>query len=113
MKKTYFLDKIHNANIREFESIMDTIVLNLEQENFPYSYCKKDGKWLIEIEKEEFLISVIFDDFTMRVINSAPKKELDFSNNWQKIFYKFLHKNQKYYYKKSLQELEEKKEIKV
>ena len=38
MKRTYFLDKIHNANIREFERIINTIVTDLNYEEYPYTY---------------------------------------------------------------------------
>ena len=56
MKKTHFLDKIYNANPREFDNIIITLMKDLEQQNFPYSYFKSDNKWVIEIEKENTLI---------------------------------------------------------
>lgn len=105
MKKTYFLDKIHNANIREFDNIIKAIIENLNLEQYPYTYLKKDGKWLIEVEREHDLISILFDDYSMAIYNSINKINASYSNNWQKIFNKFLHKNQKYHYKKGLIEL--------
>ena len=108
MKKTYFLDKIHNANFREFDNIVKAIIENLNQEQYPYTYCKKGNKWLIEIEREDDLIYVIFDDYSMAVCNTISKISASYSNNWQRVFNKFLHKNQKYYYKKGLQELKNK-----
>jgi len=105
MKRTYFLDKIYNANIIEFDNIIKAVVENLKQEQYPYSYVKKNGKWLLEIEKENDLVSVLFDDYSMKVNSKLKQMNVSYSNNWQKIFNKFLHKNQKYYYKKGLIEL--------
>jgi len=108
MKRTYFLDKIHNANIREFDNIIKDIVNNLNLEQYPYTYFKKDSKWLIEVERENDLIFILFDDYSMATYNSVKKISASYSCNWQKIFNKFLHKNQKYYYKKGLLELQSK-----
>ena len=110
MKKTYFLDKIHNANIREFERILNSIIEDLNQKDFPYSYFKKDKNWLIEIEKDGGLISVIFDDYTMSIYSQDKCKGAEYSNRWRSLFYKFLHKNQKYYYNKGLQKIESQNE---
>lgn len=105
MKRTYFLDKIYNANIKEFDNIVKTIITDLNQEQYPYTYVKKNGKWLIEIERENDLIFVLFDDYSMQVCSKVNQITASYTNNWQKIFNKFLHKNQKYYYKKGLIEL--------
>ena len=105
MKRTYFLDKIHNANIREFERIINTIVTDLNYEEYPYTYFKNGNKWLIEVERENDLISIVFDDYSMATYNTVTKISASYSNNWQNIFNKFLHKNQKYYYKKGIIEL--------
>ena len=107
MKKTYFLDKIHNANNREFEKIMQAIVEDMCQQQYPHTFFKKGSKWLLEIEREKDLISVLFDDYTMITHNSVKNLSASYSNNWQKIFNKFLHKNQKYYYQKELQKIVE------
>ena len=108
MKRTYFLDKIYNVNIREFDNIIKAIIENLNLEQYPYTYFKKGGKWLIEVERQHDLISILFDDYSMAVCNINSKTNASYSNNWQNIFNKFLHKNQKYYYKKSLQEIKNK-----
>lgn len=105
MKRTYFLDKIYNANIREFDNIIKAIIENLNLEQYPYTYFKKGNKWLIEVERENDLISIVFDDYSMATCNTVTKISASYSNNWQNIFNKFLHKNQKYYYKKGLIEL--------
>ena len=110
MKKTYFLDKIHNANNREFERIINAIVNDLNYETFSFTYFKKDNNfWLLEIEKEDELISVYFNDYTMKISYSNKKEVLYYVNEWQALFNKFLNKNQKYYYKKGLRELMEEK----
>lgn len=108
MKRTYFLDKIYNANIREFENIIKAIIQDLDYEQYPYTFCKKGNKWILEIERENDLISVLFDDYTMAVYNTISKIRASYSNNWQKMFNKFLYKNQKFYYKKGLQEIKNK-----
>ena len=108
MKKTYFLDKIHNANFREFDNIMKAIIEDLKQTEFPYSYLKKGNSWLLEIEKEDDLVSVLFDDYSMIIYSSLKDKSANYSHFWQQIFNKFLNKNQKYYYKKDLEKLEKK-----
>lgn len=107
MKKTYFLDKIFNANHFCFDEIMQTIVEDLCQEQYPYTYFKKGNKWLLEIERENDLISVLFDDYTMQTHNSLKKISAEYSNHWRNIFLKFLHKNQKYLYNKNLNKMQE------
>ena len=106
MKKTYFLDKIYNANFKEFDNITKAIIEHLNQSDFPFTFVKKGNKWLIEIEKDNELISVLFDDYSMFVYSSLKNVSENYSEQWQSIFYKFLHKNQKYYYKKGLSKFE-------
>ena len=54
------------------------------------------------------MICVLFDDYSMATCNAVTKIKASYSTNWQNIFNKFLHKNQKYYYKKGLQEVKNK-----
>ena len=107
MKKTYFLDKLYNANFYEFERIIKAIVEDLCQEEYPYTFFKKDKMWLLEIEREQDLISVIFDDYRMYTHNSVKKLNAKYSTHWQNLFQKFLRKNQKYLYNKNLKVLED------
>ena len=109
MKRTYFLDKIHNANNREFERIINAIVTDLNYEEYPYTYFKQENNfWLLEIEKEDGLVSVYFNDYTMKISSSNKKEFIYYVNKWQTLFNKFLNKNQKCYYKKGLREIKNK-----
>ena len=52
MKKCYFLDKIYNASFKEFESIIEEIVNNLNFANLSFNFLKIEDNWIIDIEKE-------------------------------------------------------------
>ena len=67
MKRTYFLDKIFNANHNEFEGIIKTIIKEeVGFKEFQYTFFKKKDKWVIDIETgEDLIISV-----------NMPKKKL-------------------------------------
>ena len=104
MKKTYFLDKIYNANFREFDRIVTAIIQDLNQQNHPYTFFKKEDKWLLEIERENDLISVVFDDYTMIVNNNIKNLNASYSNLWRKLFLSFLTKKQTLQYNKNLEE---------
>jgi len=104
MKKTYFLDKIYNANFKEFDNLIKAIIKDLNQEKHPYTFFKKDDKWLIEIERENDLISVVFDDYTMVLNNNVKNLSGGYTNLWRKLFITFLTKKQALQYNKNLEE---------
>ena len=105
--KTKFLDKIFNESILDFDNIVKSVIEDLEQLDFPYTYFKKDNKWIIEIEKENDLISIDFDDYEMNIYSSTKKLAASYSNHWQRIFIEFLSKSQKIKYRKTLMEINE------
>ena len=103
MKKTYFLDKIHNANFKQFDVLIKAVIKDLYQENYPYTFFKKGDKWIIDIERDKDLISIVFDDYTMCIYNNVKKLSANNSHYWQDILFKFLTKKQQLQYKKNLE----------
>ena len=105
MKRTYFLDKIYNANHYEFEKIIKAIIEDLNQEEYPFTFFKRENKWVVDIEREKDLITIEFDDYSMILSNNVNKRSGESTCHWQRILYGFLTKKQKLQYNKNLDKL--------
>ena len=105
MKRTYFLDKIFNANHNEFEGIIKTIIKEeVGFKEFQYTFFKKKDKWVIDIETGEDLINIILDDYTMYVYSRAKDLTASNTNYWRETFKKFLRKKQLIKYNKNIEQ---------
>ena len=107
MKTCYFLDKIYNANFKEFEHLFENLILSLGFKEFPHTIVKIENDWVIDIERGEDLITIRFNDYFMTMKNSQQKEKVDISKFWQNKFQTFLRKKQRMEYVENLNSLEQ------
>lgn len=83
--RTKFLDILFNESFIDFDVLIKKVLQDLGLSNYGYSYYKKNDNYLIEIEKDDQLVSILFNDYFMVKREGRFRKIEDISAYWNKI----------------------------
>lgn len=83
--RTKFLDILFNESFIDFDVLIKKVLQDLGLSNYGYSYYKKNDNYLIEVEKEDQLVSILFNDYFMVKREGRFRKIEDISAYWNGI----------------------------
>ena len=118
--RTKFLDILFNESFIDFDVLIKKVLQDLGLSNYGYSYYKKNDNYLIEVEKDDQLVSILFNDYFMVKREGRFRKIEDISAYWngmlkqsalfgdktitEDMFKGLLNKKQKAEYNRNLRE---------
>ena len=82
---TKFLDILFNEDFTSFNSLITKVLQELNLEEYGSTYHKKNNNYIIEVEKEDQLISILFNDYFMVIREGRFRKTKDLSEFWNKL----------------------------
>ena len=108
--QTKFLDILFNESFIDFDVLIKKVLTDLNLAEYGYSYFKKKDNYIIEVEKDNQLISLLFNDYFMVIRESRFRTTRDISEYWNKLIkqselFKFILKpKQKAEYNRNLKD---------